>query len=761
MSRDKRGNSTATLLDTTTTISPYSPRAGASSSRQISTSTLRAVLQNVAELTVETPRRQEVIPFFMLLFSLCFILLLMRTSDREAPNFYLNQGINEAFFDDYQLGTNTPLRYFTEIDSEDSMWEWMVAVFPPKFELLADEDPRSKRYFLDHASRCLGMLRIWTLRVKENECIQAVGFPETPASRLPCFRSLSDEGALADEWPGTPFVSDGNDPIQQDNSYRGIQPHYGKIFTIPRTQRSFSQYFSIHNITNSTATELKAWILDLQSKRFVDRATRVLGIEVLVYNSPAALFSMSEAYFEMPMSGGFVPTVHLNDFVFPVEAGHKRAPLERVVASLFFIVVAILLLVEVYHYVRAVVFTFVLYRDLAHLLTFWLLVNLSSIIFLTWMFVHIGEYIFIAAKIDEQDATTRADFIKLHTLYGRMSTVYNDYATMFAINILLAWLRVFRMMEHVSRLCLLTQTIRNCSGELFSVLLILLVLICGFGFMGFALYGGAVIQFNTLWSSFGVLFMFLFGEFKDVYEDMQRVHPRVTVAFFSLFFFSVWMLMLNIVLAVITESFYTTASMAKRQASTSLTTTSVINDIFNLLRDLIARRSKKFAAFKLYVRSWWHRMRQQRRSSSGAEDVEMAPRDGYHNVLTSKYVMTREERRSLKQKLFGTRAPVEVFCEEYRLTITTLQKMVYLYRFIRWLDSFNPPESLTFHDLQEQMFFHLRELGGEKHPQVFYLSRHQWALLETFWDVSQRQQADGGAALSPRDSDNNNNNNNN
>eukprot|EP00759_Apiculatamorpha_spiralis_P007854 PhF_6_TR14946/c0_g1_i1/m.23438/K04986/PKD2; polycystin 2 len=644
------------------------PHGAESAAPRISTENIRQLILDVAELAVETPTSTEIKPYFMMLFCLSLSVLASRSVGKQAPSYHMGTAVRQAYFADY-----TPTRQFRQIENAEEFWKWAYVAIPSM-----GSSPNVAPNVL------LGGVKIWTLRASETPCDPPIGFkPRASNCHAVGEPTLADvDKEFSETWPNSSLVNDGD--RNQENEFRGIsRPITGFTLDVPRTTKTFSSFYEF-NSNNISIANITKWLSTLESIPFVDSATRAVGVQFIMQNSPIGKYGAFIGLFEIGASGFVRPSSYAYIFSFPTFVAGKPTMLEGFLIFLF-VLILIWVIFEARFQVHTVLNVWELYHNVAHFLTIWNLVSYASIAMFVTMFTFLFQTWNIAHKITSiSSENTEA----LHDAYVRMAYADSDFWTFYSVTVFVAWLRLFRFMEHVPRLCMLTQTVRNASGELFSVSLILLVLITGYGLMAFVLYGSSLEGFSTLSGSYGSLFLLLFGDYTSFYTDMYESHPASTVFFFSTFFFLGWILMLNMVLAVITESFYSTAGLEKKSAVNRTT-------LFDLLGNL-------FSVIHFYISARFSKSNQ------------------------------RDELKKRTQKLLGRKTPVNEIMLRFRKTITNRMRIRQLVRMAAWLDSIVPPRMLTFSEFQRLA---IKFNDAATTETMFHLTERQWKLLETYWKL--------------------------
>ena len=133
---------------------------------------------------------------------------------------------------------------------------------------------------------------------------------------------------------------------------------------------------------------------------------------------------------------------------------------------------------------------------------------------------------------------------------------YERSNTYVGISVVFAWIRLFRFLQFNSRLGVLSETVANASADLISIFLIFIIVLVGYGIGGSALYGVDHKNFSSWWLAISYLLRLLISaEVDQHYDELKVIHPDWTGLYMSSFMVITWVILLNMILAIITGSF--------------------------------------------------------------------------------------------------------------------------------------------------------------------------------------------------------------
>eukprot|EP00658_Telonema_sp_P-2_P036983 TRINITY_DN2664_c0_g1_i2.p1 TRINITY_DN2664_c0_g1~~TRINITY_DN2664_c0_g1_i2.p1 ORF type:complete len:491 (-),score=45.67 TRINITY_DN2664_c0_g1_i2:244-1716(-) len=163
------------------------------------------------------------------------------------------------------------------------------------------------------------------------------------------------------------------------------------------------------------------------------------------------------------------------------------------------------------------------------------------------------------------------------------SDVYKRQA---AINLLLTFLKILKYLRISERLNILTKTIGYAQGALIGVLAILILVLSTFAIAAVRLYGSNMAAFANFNTAFSSLLFQIRGQ--SNYEEMRRISPLITYAFYLLFWLLSTLLVENFFVVVLSDGF---AQISHQNALPPLS-------------EQIARKFTKFRMFLTFGNLW-------------------------------------------------------------------------------------------------------------------------------------------------------------
>ena len=343
-------------------------------------------------------------------------------------------------------------------------------------------------------------------------------------------------------------------------------------------------YWSKANPVNATATGIcvdprpnaLSVLQGLENNNWIDMQTRAVMLEQLLYNPHSRHFVLVNYFIEILPVGVWLPQITTSQTrIFALSSHKKKAMFALdVIVSIYIAwsIVAFFLswkqsmeMAKVNAHCEGVDTRTGLQRARDTLqswlngITFYVAFELGFTVLFTTAYVL--KWILWAYGIDMVNRSDIrylppeiADTIVWNDLVDYIRIV-NREKIVYATAVIFAWLRLFSYVQYNDRLNSLTETIKVAFGSLISLLIIFLVIFIGFMFAGNLAFGADLQEFNSLMRSSGYMSRLLFSAELANYAQFRAIEPIWSIIYFGLFFCLAWLVLLNMVLAIITSSF--------------------------------------------------------------------------------------------------------------------------------------------------------------------------------------------------------------
>ena len=472
---------------------------------------------------IDRARSWGQIPFFFL-WLLSLTLLVTLSEMCTASSYNMLYQLEQSHHQELEL------QKFHEIASVSDFWGWMDLV--TKHLWLRDVAPNNVP---------LGFVLLRQFRVQNVSYVM-------PKVVAPRFRATLPSSILMD-WqagsvstapygPNKTWVPNRDLPVSID------------VLTV---DTKFNQYddtgdaFTITLPFLSTTDEVKLQVKFLKDNGWIDLATRLVIVDILTYNPSVGSFAVNHMYVELFASGSTVAMTKAYPFKI-LQLGGLQTGL---------LVLDILVLLCMLYAVVSTISTIKMNRDIGQQwVGMWEVFEIVLVTFLAVAYSYRfrlwadGEHLIA----DDSDGTdVEVEMFSRLTEYGYYT---ERSATYMAIASTMVWLRVLRVIQHNERLGVLSLTVKYASGQLTSLFVIYTFVLVGYSIGATALFGSDFGPMNSLWNSMGYLSrLTVSAEVGADWDTLEEIHPSIVWLFLGSFMVLGWLVLLNMVLAIVSGSF--------------------------------------------------------------------------------------------------------------------------------------------------------------------------------------------------------------
>ncbi|KAK3238709.1 hypothetical protein CYMTET_51305 [Cymbomonas tetramitiformis] len=297
--------------------------------------------------------------------------------------------------------------------------------------------------------------------------------------------------------------------------------------------------------------EMATNIIDeLRHDLFLTRNTRQLNILFIVYNGNLEMFSQVNLGISFFNTGKLTTEVQLQTF-----------RLEYYLTFLDFF----RLVIEIVWYIYAtgvVICEACEMREkgvLGYLRVFWNWIDLARCITYVAMFV---VWIVINTHEENLNLDLPLEGKEFYSL-NYSGALFSFYVQLCTINVLLCLFKGLEFMGYTKSYGILVQTIKHAGGPLIRFLVIWVVTICCFAVMGMVTFGSRLEEWADMWTSIETLHMMVTGEYG--YAPLTDVSAAYAAIFYLLYLVLVFFLLVNILLAIMMESYVACVDTRKNE----------------------------------------------------------------------------------------------------------------------------------------------------------------------------------------------------
>ena len=510
------------------------------------------VLTRTIKRDITKTRRYRVFPcylMFVLFFSLLLGLEHLSTDDR----FHMTEALRDLLlFEDFeQLQTS---------EAWSSWLDKMVDAVWQQRDLSQAATPLDRNI-------PLGFILIRQWRIKPEYCVDSPQINILSAvskARLPvlCYGGYGGDLDTSPYGPELVFKTTSDISYSVDSiSVDGQLNNYN----------SLSSAFPVYLYLNSTLGEIKQQLSLLKTARYVDSATRAIVIDLFFFNPNIERFQLYHMLTEVDPTGDMVNSGKSGVFrVLKFDESHLINFLFCLDLVIFFFTLG--LLVDLWLTVKN---HYLLSTKVYESVNFWEVYMLGTIVLLLirsvlrfWMWARGNEMgdTYIASNADSYGGDEDRLMFQAACDYLSKQRLVLILDAWIAI---LVWLRIFEYLQFNERLNLVTETIVNSLGQLVAMFVIFSVIVIGFSIAGRIFYGHAMYEFRSFTATLGYLIRLVLSADLGDYLDLEKIRPIMTPIYIASFFCLTWLVLLNMVLAIIAGSFQALQENALKQKTWS------------------------------------------------------------------------------------------------------------------------------------------------------------------------------------------------
>eukprot|EP00760_Papus_ankaliazontas_P009103 PhM_4_TR13966/c0_g1_i1/m.91663 len=372
----------------------------------------------------------------------------------------------------------------------------------------------------------VGALRVRTMRVTGDSC--DLNSDLVNESRgIQCFGGHKRSREQTGDFCGVPYEDEAHRLGATTTAREGVYHPGGYTVIIP---------------FNSTCESARAVADALKGCGFVDNfATRFVMVEYFFYTPQFDTFHSVKLYSEVLPGGAWLPQYKFRSFPVRTSSYEGQTVLEFV-----------FLLFVFYYIVRYFVDMFYAFRAKelgAYMLDFFNFLELSNLAVFVTVFVFRWQW---WALSDDAHIVIPYKPNYPYDLDDIM-VVFDIQVYANSVNTILTFLKLLKYVRVNARLSVLTKTMAECQTSILGVLVLFGFVITGYGITGVTLYGANVENYRSLGVSISTLMRMLVGDFD--YFAMYEVNRYLTAFFFWSFVIIALFLLLNFVIAILSEAF--------------------------------------------------------------------------------------------------------------------------------------------------------------------------------------------------------------
>ncbi|XP_044747835.1 polycystic kidney disease 2-like 2 protein [Coccinella septempunctata] len=451
---------------------------------------------------------------------------------KNSEMYYMTEAIKQGFFKKQFGGDDAegvePIS-FADIATVSDMWNFISKMFidtiyyDKYFSKFSNvEDERGLSVLFENV--LLGVPRIRQVRVAEDSCEIHPYFRRL--FRL-CFSSYDD--------------------YTEDKSTFGVGKETAWVYSDETVTENIQVAGAVATYNGGgfyldlslNGTEALKQVKYLEENLWITRNTRAVFLDFAVYNANLNIFGICKIIFELPPTGGVLPS-HKFDCVKLIVTYDQWGYFIFICESVFYIFIFIYLLQSLRELV---------YFKWRYFVRFWSYIDcvitalaLVTFILMNYKRNYVDYYI---TKIKENpDKYGNLEYI------AYMQGLHDDIA---AITLFFVFIRFFKYLNFNKTMGQLNDTLKKCTWDIMGFSIMFFIIFFAYSELGFLLFGSQVRDFRTFGHSMFTLLRTILGDFD--YGVIEEAHRILAPIYFLSYIFLVFFVLLNMFLAIINDTY--------------------------------------------------------------------------------------------------------------------------------------------------------------------------------------------------------------
>ncbi|KDR20220.1 polycystin-2-like [Zootermopsis nevadensis] len=412
---------------------------------------------------------------------------------------------------------------FKDLSRVTHFWKFAETVMIDGLYWNFEDDTQQPVGYMLQDSKLIGVPRLRQVKVRSDSCIVPEAFQRLYTTCYDLYSSGKEDKEPFGPGIGTAWTYSTEKKLH-GSSHSGIFSTYGG-----------GGYYEDLSLDRSETIEK---LLTLKNNRWITRGTRAIFLDFTVYNSNINIFLTVKLVFEKPPVGGMI-TSSLRRIV---KLHHYVTGFDYVIA----VCECMFVVFTVFYTIEEIVEIVVLKHKYLHSL--W---NFLDQIILVLAYAIICFRLYSYKVIEPQIIQVIGE--EKFTDFDSIGLYQVTYNTTTAVLACLTLFKVFKYTRFYDTMSQFSMTLARCSTEIAAFLCMFLIIFIIFAQLGYLLFGSQVKDFRTLPTTVSTLSRATIGDFD--FLAVEEASPILARFFYISFVFLVFFILLNVFLAIITDSY--------------------------------------------------------------------------------------------------------------------------------------------------------------------------------------------------------------
>jgi hypothetical protein len=337
--------------------------------------------------------------------------------------------------------------------------------------------PQSIQQYVGNENFVLGLVRLRQLRVRNDSCVIPDDFKNEIAE---CFSDYAS--SLEEKRPYGPYWGQNYTNQTTFNAWTWNSEKQLKGSSYQGLMNAYSGSGYVQTLSMDPE-ETVAILWDLFSNLWIDRATRVVFVDIMTYNPNINLFGQVKLAFEMPATGGVVPTYAIR----PVKLLRYVSAMDYIVLIFEFLFTLYIL----YYFVEECIE--IKRHKWSYFKSIW---NILDIVIICMSIVCIVFNLYAYVAVNSALSKLLADN-KQYIDFEFLCYWSTQYENAVAGIIFISWIKIFKYTSFNKTMTQLSLTLSRCAKDVAGFAIMFFIVFLAYAQLGYLIFGTQVHDFST------------------------------------------------------------------------------------------------------------------------------------------------------------------------------------------------------------------------------------------------------------------------
>uniref|UniRef100_A0A8C2FAK9 Polycystin-2 n=1 Tax=Cyprinus carpio TaxID=7962 RepID=A0A8C2FAK9_CYPCA len=488
------------------------------------------------EMYLKTVLR-EMITYILFLVTLCIL-----TYGMVSTNMYYYTKVMSQLFLDTPLTSGEPTTFKTLSTMED-FWKFTEGPFLDgmywEFWYNSKSLPENQS-LIYYENLLLGVPRLRQLKVRNESCSVHEDLRDEVYDCYSVYSPTNEDKSPFGPKNGTAWR-------YSEESRLGESSYWGQV----STYSGGGYYQDLSRTREKSANQLQ----ELKNNLWLDRGTRAVFLDFSVYNGNVNLFCIVRLLVEFPATGGAVTSWQF-----------QTVRLIRYVSSWDYFVgmCEVAFCLFVLYYLVEEVLEIRLHR-LRYFKSLWNCLDVLIVLSVPAIIMNICRTSAVSHRLHFllENHSTYPNFEPL----ARLQVHFNNLA---AVIVFLSWVKLFKFINFNKTMNQLSTTMSRCAKDLMGFAIMFFIVFLAYAQLAYLVFGTQVNDFSTFQACIFTQFRIILGDFD--FSEIEEADSVLGPIYFTTFVFFIFMILLNMFLAIINDTYSEVkADMAQQRSEMEIT----------------------------------------------------------------------------------------------------------------------------------------------------------------------------------------------